>query len=156
MRRATTLVAAVLAVTFVCGLSAQPVLAGEAVTAGGNADAKAGGDAKPGTRVDMPILVAPMIVHGRLLAYAYINSTVITNSADTSFKVRDKIPFIQDAFIRDVNGASIVDPKNTDKVDRPALQARLLADLRKVMGQEEIVSVSFSNLQITQLRPGGN
>lgn len=146
MRRIAVLLAAI----FALGLAARPVLAADAA----KSDPKS--DAKPGTSVDMPILVAPMSVDGRLIAYAYISSTVIATSAAAAIDVRARTPFIQDAFIRDVNGASIVDPKDTSKVDRPALKARLLNDVRKAVGADKAVSVQFSALQVTPLRPAGS
>ena len=137
------------AVFFALGLAARPALAADGAKT-------ADKPAKPGTSVDMPILVAPMSVDGRLIAYAYISSTVVTASAAAAIDVRSKTPFIQDAFIRDVNGASIVDPKDTSKVDRPALQARLLEDVRKAVGAGKAVSLQFSALQVTRLRPAGS
>ena len=52
--------------------------------------------------------------------------------------VRDKLAFIQDAFVRDVNGDAVAKPDDPEKVDMPALEARLLADARKVMGAGKV------------------
>lgn len=147
MRRFAVLLVAV----FALGLAARPALASEHA----KSETKSGDKAAPGTSVDMPILVAPMTVDGKLIAYAYVSSTVVTTSSDAAIELRAKTPFIQDAFIRDVNGAPIVDPEHTDKVDRKALKARLLADVRKVVGEGKAVSVKFSALQVTRLRPAG-
>ena len=77
------------------------------------ADEKAG---DPGTNVEMPFLIAPMTVDGKLTGYAYISSKVVTRSRNASLEVRDKIPFIQDAFVRDVNEA----PSARPMIPRPS------------------------------------
>lgn len=131
------------------GLAAFPAHAGEAGKAP-EADKPA---AKSGTAVDMPILVAPLVVDGKLTAYAYIHSTIQARSSSAVLTIRDKTPFLQDAFIRDVNGEPIVDSKDPAKVDKAALQARLLADVRRVVGADKVTSLAFTQLQVAPLRP---
>ena len=83
-------------------LFAAPVWAAEPDA---KTDAKAGA---PGTNIDMPFLMAPLNgANGKLAAYAYISSRVTANSDSSANEVRDKIAFIQDVFVRDVNGPSI-------------------------------------------------
>ena len=60
---------------------------------------------EPGTHVEMPFLIAPMSADGKLLGYAYISSKLATATPQASVEVRDKLAFIQDAFVRDVNAA---------------------------------------------------
>lgn len=108
----------------------------------------------PGTTVEMPILVAPMTNDGKLTAYAYISSSLIATSTSAAINVRAKTPFIQDAFVRDVNGSSIVMPNQPDKLDSQHLQARLLADARRIVGPDIIAAIQFTQVQISQLRGG--
>lgn len=122
------------------------VFSGGSVVAGEKA-----GD--PGTNVEMPFLVAPMVVDGKLTGYAYISSKVVTSSRNASLDVRNKIPFIQDAFVRDVNAAPIgksTDPKTIDTV---ALVARLTADVKRIIGAAKISSVVIIQIQTTELHP---
>jgi hypothetical protein len=109
---------------------------------------------KPGTNVEMPYLMAPMTgADGKLSGYAYI-STLLTATSDTNaLGVRDKLAFIQDAFVRDVNGASVARTDNADAVDQPALAARLLADARGIMGAGKVASVAIVQVQIAPLHP---
>lgn len=137
---------AVIAAVLVLGLAAAPSLAAEH-------KAKSDTPAKPGTSVEMPILVAPMVVDGKLIAYAYVSSTVVTTSPEAAIAVRAKTPFIQDAFIRDVNGPTIVQAGAPDKVDSEGLKARLLGDLRRVMGGGKVTAITFTALKVTRLRP---
>jgi hypothetical protein len=109
----------------------------------------------PGTNIDMPFLMAPMTgADGKLSGYAYVASRVTATSDANATLVRDKLAFIQDAFVRDVNAREIAATGNPVKVEEPALQARLLADARKVMGPGKVASVAIVQVQIAPLRPG--
>ena len=57
--------------------------------------------------VDMPAMMAPMAVGGRLQGYAYITMSLRPENRNNLLVVREKMPFLQDAFLREVNGASI-------------------------------------------------
>ena len=121
------------------GLLSAPALAAE------NAPA-------PGTTVEMPILLAPMVVEGRLNGYAYVSSTIVATSPNAAIDVRAKTPFIQDAYVRDVNGATIVKAKDGTAVDTDGLIARLLADARRIVGEKKIAGVKLTQVSITPLR----
>ncbi|HEY4274080.1 MAG TPA: hypothetical protein VGM68_01235 [Rhizomicrobium sp.] len=108
----------------------------------------------PGTNIDMPFLMAPMKGDdGKLSGYAYIASRLTATSDANATLVRDKLAFIQDAFVRDVNAREIAASGDPKKVDEPALVARLLADARKVMGQGKVTSAAIVQVQIAPLRP---
>jgi hypothetical protein len=120
------------------------------------ADAPAAGDkaGKPGTNVDMPYLMAPMSgADGKLAGYAYISSRLAATSDTNAVAVRNKLAFIQDAFVRDVNGVSVAKADDATAVDQPALQARLLADARKVMGANAVSAIALVQVQIAPLHP---
>ena len=139
---------AIAALALALGGVAQPSLAGEA-----KPDA-AKKDGKPGTNVDMPILVAPVVENSKLIAYAYISSTFIASSPAAAIQIRSKTPFLQDAFIRDLNAAPMAPVPAPGKIDRDALKARLLADARRVAGADKVVGLQFTQIQVTPLRPG--
>jgi hypothetical protein len=109
---------------------------------------------KPGTNVEMPYLMAPMMDgDGKLSGYAYI-STLLTATNDTNaLAVRNKLAFVQDAFVRDVNGASIAKAGDPATVDQAGLLARLLADARRVMGTGKVASIGIVQVQIAPLHP---
>jgi hypothetical protein len=107
----------------------------------------------PGTNVEMPFLIAPMTVDGKLTGYAYVSSKVVTTSRNASLEVRDKIPFIQDAFVRDVNASPIGKSNDAKSVDNPALIARLTADVRRIIGAGKIAAVVIIQIQISELHP---
>ena len=108
----------------------------------------------PGNNIDMPFLMAPMTgADGKLSGYAYITSRLSTGSDASANLVREKIAYIQDAFVRDVNRIEIVMSGTPAAIDNAALQARLLADARGVVGQGKITSIAITQVQVAPLHP---
>jgi hypothetical protein len=115
-------------------------------------DAKKGG--KPGTNVEMPFLMAPLTnADGKLVGYAYL-STRLTATSDTyALAVRDKLPFIQDAMVRDVNAEAVAGLDDPEKVDIAEIEKRLLADAVRVMGAGKVRLMTVCTVQIAELHP---
>ena len=128
------------------------LLAMLAVPAHAADDTKKGG--KPGTNVEMPFLMAPLNnADGKLLGYAYL-STRLTAMSDTyALAVRDKLPFIQDRMVRDVNADGVATADDPEKVDIPALEKRLLGDATQVMGAGKVKVITICTVQIAELHP---
>lgn len=125
---------------------AAAVVAGPVLAGGEKAPA-------PGTSVEMPYLIAPLTVDEKLVAYAYISSKIIATSSSAAIDVRDKMPFLQDAFLRDVNGASIGSRSDPAKVDSALLLARLLKDAKRIVGGAKVANLAISQIQIARLSP---
>jgi hypothetical protein len=135
-----------------------PAFAAEAPAAdskdASKADAKGG---KPGTNVDMPYVMAPMTdADGKLVGYAYISGRLTATSDVNALAIRNKLAFIQDAFVRDVNGARVAKADDGTTLDQPALEARLVADAKRVMGAGAIASIALVQVQIAPLHPTQN
>jgi hypothetical protein len=111
------------------------------------------GDAtpEPGTSVEMPYLIAPVVVNGTLVSNAYISSKIVATSPAATITIRDRLPFIQDAFVRDVNAAPIGKASDPATVDSSALAARLLADAKRMAGPNLIVTVEIIRVQLAAL-----
>jgi hypothetical protein len=109
---------------------------------------------KPGTNVEMPYLMAPMTgADGKLSGYAYISTRLAATSDVNALAVRDKIAFIQDAFVRDINTSSVAKGDDPTTVDQSALQARLVADASRVMGAGKVAAIAIVTIQIAPLHP---
>lgn len=138
-------------------ISSALILAAMTVTAAAADKEAAKGDDKagaPGTNVDMPFLMAPMTGQdGKLSGYAYISSRLTATSDASATLVRDKIAFIQDAFVRDVNRSEVTLSGTPATVDNAALRTRLLADARAVVGQGRIASIAVTQIQLAPLHP---
>jgi hypothetical protein len=115
---------------------------------------KAPTEPAPGSSVEMPYLIAPLTDGDALVAYAYISSKVVASSPGEAIDVRDKIAFIQDAFVRDVNRATIGKADAPQTVDKDVLATRLLADAQKVMKPGAVVGVQIIDVQIRVMHPG--
>jgi hypothetical protein len=108
---------------------------------------------EPGTHVEMPFLIAPMSQDGKLVGYAYISSKLVSSSPPASVEIREKLAFIQDAFVRDVNAAPIGKANDPQSVDTALLAGRLLSDARRIVGAAKVVSISFKQIQFAPLHP---
>jgi hypothetical protein len=108
----------------------------------------------PGTNVPMDTVLAPMIGEsGKLIAYAYISSRLTAISEAAVRSIREKQPFIQDAFVRDVNGRSVVTGTDHLGVNVAALEARMLADAGRIMGPGRVKSITVCMINIAELHP---
>ena len=110
----------------------------------------------PGTNVEMPYLIAPMSKDAKLLGYAYISSKMVTSSASAAIAVRDKLAFIQDAFVREVNRAPIGKTDDPTAVDRDVLNERLVAAAQRIVGNDKVVGMVFIAVQYAPLHPSGS
>lgn len=107
----------------------------------------------PGSSVEMPYLIAPLSVGGTLQGYAYISSKIVGASPAAAIEIREKVPFIQDAFVRDVNASAVGKPDDPMTVDNAVLAARLLALAKKVMGPGKVVDLKLMQVQVSPLQP---
>lgn len=113
----------------------------------------AGKKPEPGTTVEMPYLMAPMAQDGKLLGYAYISSKLVCSAPEACIAVRDKLAFIQDAFVRDVNAQPISLASDPTAVDRDLLNARLTAKAKRIVGDRKVVNMVFLDIKFAPLRP---
>jgi hypothetical protein len=117
----------------------------------GEGEAKKG---KPGTNVDMPFLMAPLTnADGKLTGYAYIASRLTATSEGVVTDVREKLPFIQDALIRDINSEPVTVPDDPEKVDIPGVEKRLLSHAARIMGPGKVKLMTICTVQISELHP---
>jgi len=108
---------------------------------------------EPGTTVEMPFLIAPMSVDGKLQGYAYITSKMVCSSSDAAIAVRQKLAFIQDSFVREVNGKSLSTGADPTVVDKVQLNARMTAAARRIVGDNKVVAMFFVDVKYNPLRP---
>ncbi len=109
----------------------------------------------PGSTVEMPFLIAPMTIDDKLVAYAYITSSVVAASPAAALEVRSKLAFIQDAYVRDVNAAPISKASDPKTVDMPGLAARLLADARRIVGAGKVAKINIVAIKFAPLHSNG-
>lgn len=110
---------------------------------GGTAFAEKAGD--PGTKVEMPFLIAPMTKDGKLLGYSYISTHLVASSSSAALDIREKIAFIQDAFVRDVNASPVGLAADPTKVDMKLLGERLVDDAKRIVGEAKVAQIIFGD-----------
>ena len=108
---------------------------------------------EPGTHVQMPFLIAPMSVDGKLQGYSYISSKLVASTPSASVEIRDKLAFIQDAFVRDVNASPTGKAQDPLAIDTAALTARLVAEARRIVGNSKVVTITFTQIKFSPLHP---
>ncbi|HTO41438.1 MAG TPA: hypothetical protein VL026_10725 [Rhizomicrobium sp.] len=109
----------------------------------------------PGTRVEMPPIISPMQdARGRLSGYAYISATIIATSPNVAVAIRAKTPFIQDAFVRNVNARSVGLGTDPAQIDKAGVETRFLAEARTIAGARAVKSVIITQVQMSALRGG--
>lgn len=103
--------------------------------------------------VEMPPVMAPMSVAGRLQGYAYFTVSLLPGDRNKLLVVREKMPFLQDAFLRELNGASIVKESDPAAVDKDALKARLMVRLAQVLPAGTVNDLEFLKIELVPLTP---
>jgi len=100
----------------------------------------------PGTpSIEMPILVAPVVVNGEMDHYVYLGVTLQLVDDSHKSALLDKIPYLQDAFLREVHGPSIAYNNDPTIVDERGLITRLLRVCAKVVGPDIVKDIAFRN-----------
>jgi flagellar basal body-associated protein FliL len=93
--------------------------------------------------VSMPMLVAPVMVNGQMARYVYLGVTLMLGDESNKRVMLDKIPYIQDAFLREVHGATIALGEDPDVLDEEGLQRRLLAVCAKIVGPDIVKKIEL-------------
>jgi flagellar basal body-associated protein FliL len=117
----------------------------------GASGAEAAKDEGP-SDVDMPPLLAPVVVDNRLDSYAYISIQLTPATRDKVFLIREKVPFLQDGFLREVNKAPIGKASDPKAVDQEALKKRLLARLNQILPKGTVSDLKFEQIVLSPIQ----
>lgn len=124
--------------------SAGPAFASSAAKSEKKEEGEGEGEKKPAVpTVNMPMLVAPVMVNGLMARYVYLSVTLVLGDESNKRMMLDKIPYIQDAFLREVHGATIALGEDPNVLDEAGLQSRLLATCNKVVGPDIVKKVEL-------------
>ncbi|NWG46586.1 MAG: hypothetical protein HXY25_08565 [Alphaproteobacteria bacterium] len=114
----------------------------------GEEEAASGGLFNAPREVDIPTMVAPVVGEGgAILAYAYLTLQVEVQGVDV-WAVREKIPFLQDAFLREIFARSIARGEGPVAVDEAALAARLKAQASAVIDKGTVTRIIIKKMDI--------
>jgi hypothetical protein len=125
------------------------LLCGAPAWAGGHGAKKAEAEgAFAGPRIPtilMPTLVAPMIIDGALHHYVFLSVTLELTDDNHKSMMLEKIPYLQDAFVREVHGASIAKNNDAALIDDESLKSRLLRASAVVVGPNVVKTIQLRN-----------
>jgi len=93
--------------------------------------------------VNMPMLVAPVMIKGQLARYVYLNVTLVLPDESNKMMLLEKVPYIQDAFLREVHRGTIALGEDPGMLDEAGLGRRLLDACIKVVGPDIVKKVDF-------------
>lgn len=117
-------------VTLACLLAVLlPPMAGHAAESEGGAEGTANGPAN----VVLPQILAPMTVQNRLMGYAYLTVALAPSTPDKVGLIREKMPFLQDSFLRLVNRGTIAKTGDTKTVDTEEVKKRLETGMAAIL-----------------------
>lgn len=94
----------------------------------------------------MPTLVAPVVVNGELHHYVFLSVTLELTSDQHKNMMLEKIPYIQDAFLREVHGPVIVKDNDPTLLDEDGLKGRLLRVSTAVAGPDIVKAIELRNI----------
>ena len=98
--------------------------------------------------VSLPTILAPMVADARLENYAYITITLKPAAPAGILAIREKVPFLQDAFLRELNGATIVKADDPKSVDEAALKARLISRMNQILPAGTVAELKFQPIVV--------
>ena len=93
--------------------------------------------------IDMPILVAPVTVDGELHRYVYLSIALKLTDVSKRSMMLERVPYLQDAFLREVHGPSIAHDNDPSIVDEVALKSRLMRVGESIVGAGVIKEIEF-------------
>jgi hypothetical protein len=132
-----------------CALALVLTLPGRTLAA----EAEGGAKAQGIVDVELPPILAPMIVAARLDSYAYITVALAPAGADKVFPIREKVPFLQDAFLRELNKGSIAKADDPKAVDTDAVKARLTQRMNQILPAGTVAELKLEQIVLAPLQP---
>jgi hypothetical protein len=103
--------------------------------------------------VEVPAIFAPLTVQQRLESYAYITVLLTPAAADKTFIIREKMPFLRDAFLRELNKGMIAKSGDPRVVDGEAVKARLMARLNQILSPGTVSELKLEPIQYSAVQP---
>ena len=96
--------------------------------------------------VSMPVLVTPVVVEGDLHHYVFLSVTLELTSDEHKNMMLEKIPYLQDAYLREVHGQSVARDNDPAVVDEDGLKARLMRVSATVVGPNIVKTITLRNV----------
>ena len=105
--------------------------------------------------VELPPILAPMVINGRLDRYAYITIALAPADRAKTLAIREKIAFLQDAFLRELNKGTIQKPDDPTAVDTDAIKPRLIARMNQILPAGTVADLKFEEIVSAPVNASG-
>lgn len=127
-------------------LACEPVLAGGGAAKPSEGHGEGHASVPADKTLKMPRLIAPVMVKGEMVRYMHLDVTLKLPDANNRKVLMDKVPYMQDAFVRAVHATSILGNEETQQVDVDGLRTRLLAICDRVVGAGLVNDIEFRDV----------
>jgi flagellar basal body-associated protein FliL len=96
--------------------------------------------------ISMPALVTPVVVNGALERYVFLSLTLELTSDEHKNMILEKIPYLQDAYLREVHRASVAKDNDPNLLDEEGLKDRLMRVSATVVGPGIVKAITLRNV----------
>jgi flagellar basal body-associated protein FliL len=96
--------------------------------------------------ISMPALVTPVVVNGALERYVFLSLTLELTSDEHKNMMLEKIPYLQDAYLREVHRASVAKDNDPNLLDEEGLKDRLMRVSATVVGPGIVKAITLRNV----------
>lgn len=98
--------------------------------------------------IELPPILAPMVIQNQLRGYAYITVALAPSGRDKVGAIRERVPFLRDAFLREVNRASILKAEDAKAVDAEGVKARLIDRMNQILPQGTVGELKLQQIAL--------
>jgi len=102
--------------------------------------------------VELPPIIAPMVIAQRLESYAYITVSLTPANLNQTFLIREKIPFLRDAFLRELNKGTIVKGDDPKAIDVAAVKERLETRMKQILPAGSVTALKLAPIVVAPLQ----
>lgn len=96
--------------------------------------------------VPIPTIIAPVLYNDRLMAHLYIYVAALTKDASDAQVVKMRLPYVQDALVRDVNDNTLtIAAPNADPDTKPML-ARFKSVINGAVGKPLVTEIQVGRV----------
>jgi hypothetical protein len=96
--------------------------------------------------ITMPVLVTPVVVNGELQHYLFLSVTLELTGDEHKNMMLEKIPYLQDAYLREVHRASVAKDNDATVLDEEGLKERLFRVSATVVGPNIVKAIALRNV----------
>jgi flagellar basal body-associated protein FliL len=106
----------------------------------------------PPSSTNMPMLLLPVVIKGRMSHYVFISYRLVVNNELQVDAVNQKIAWIHDASMRKLYKEDFSNPENRDRPDIPKLKAMLKKVANEILHEQLVKDVFFYGFR-SELEP---